>query len=277
MADNSEAEPNPASMADPSGDELDALIRGGGSGRGWMALGVLVVLGALAAGAIWWWLDDDESDAFVVEPQSATAEFGALTSTFDVVGVAASRQTEALTFGVVGDILFVVEAGDSVAEGDLVATLDTADLELGVQSAEVALLVAQSNLEDALGGASAVQIANAEVALDGAHASLESAQAALADLFVDDPDSPQIAAAELAVERAENDIATAQDHPELIAARAAEAADTAIDAFDDARLDDTVSDLDLALLENEMLAAGAALDAALGTLESSTVRCAARS
>jgi HlyD family secretion protein len=72
----------------------------------------------------------------------------------------------------------LVEVGDQVQEGDVLARLEASELELAVVEAEIRAREAQLDLADASEGATEAELANAE-------ASLQSAQAALAAAWYD--------------------------------------------------------------------------------------------
>ena len=201
-------------------------------------------LGVMAAAAIAFLaVQSDESDV-VITPQSAEATTGQLMTTVDLFGSAAAEPTSNLTFGIAGEVIAVeVEAGDEVTAGQVLARLDSAQLELAVREAELNLELQQAELAELpSGGRTAAEaaadraaarqtIANAETRvansqndlgalLDGPTAGevaaagrdlaageigLIEAQEALADLEAG-PTAEQIATAELAVARAEADL-----------------------------------------------------------------------
>jgi HlyD family secretion protein len=70
----------------------------------------------------------------------------------------------------------LVEVGDRVQEGDLLARLETDDLELAVAEAEISLREAQLDLADATEGASDAELASAQAAVQSAQSSLTVAR-----------------------------------------------------------------------------------------------------
>ena len=74
------------------------------------------------------------------------------------------------TGGTLAEVL--VDEGDQVKDGDLLARLDTEDLERAVANAEVELEIARLDLADVQGGASEAELADAEAALRDARVSL---------------------------------------------------------------------------------------------------------
>src|SRR5215212_10280923 len=83
-----------------------------------------------------------------VQVQRVAFENGATSQEF--VGVVRARHETDLGFRVTGKIVArVVNVGDRVRAGDIVARLDPQDLKLQVQSAEAELSAAESNLAQA--------------------------------------------------------------------------------------------------------------------------------
>jgi multidrug efflux pump subunit AcrA (membrane-fusion protein) len=107
---------------------------------------------------------------------------------------ARSAELRFLSPGLVGRIM--VAEGDQVAEGDPLAQLDSAELELGVEQARAALTEAQAAYEQIAAGAAPDQIAAAE-------AGVAQAQAAARQVAGD------VSASDLAAARAELDEARA--------------------------------------------------------------------
>lgn len=100
-----------------------------------------------------------------------------VTNLISTAGVAAPERVAILTFGTTGTIAEVnVEVGDPVAPGDVLASLDTARLELAVANAEQSVTIAQTNLDRLLTPPTAAQIAAAEAAVASARAQLTAAQ-----------------------------------------------------------------------------------------------------
>jgi HlyD family secretion protein len=116
----------------------------------------------------------------------ATASTGS-TSQLDVVqggrltalGTILPAQQLKLSFLVGGPVLVNhVQVGSEVKAGDLLAALDTTDLELAVQKAEETLAVSQARLRQAQAGPSEEAVAVAEAQARRAQAQVEQAQAA---------------------------------------------------------------------------------------------------
>ena len=103
---------------------------------------------------------------------TATVSRNTLSATVNGAGNIQSHQTTDLSFGQSGTVKSInVKVGDKVKAGDVLAELDTADLQLQLQSAEVNLKNAQANLAK-------TQTPNTELDIANAKAQLASAQAA---------------------------------------------------------------------------------------------------
>lgn len=75
-----------------------------------------------------------------------------------------------------------VKVGNEVKSGDILAELDTENLEIQVQEAKAAVLVAQAKLNKLLAGSGAEEIRIAETGLNNAKVALQSAQQNLKDV-----------------------------------------------------------------------------------------------
>jgi HlyD family secretion protein len=102
------------------------------------------------------------------------------TTLYDTVegsGSVTAEQVSSLSFEVAGTVTDVlVEMGDEITEGQVLATLDTGDLEYDVELAEMSLQIQQSDYDEATSPATEEEIAQAEAQLAQANSSLESAQ-----------------------------------------------------------------------------------------------------
>ena len=137
--------------------------------RLWAALGVAVLLAAAGiAGAYVWWLADPISpprDATLV-----TVERGPLTVAVQTYGAVASANQTTLTFGTGGRVQeVVVNEGDVVQKGEVLARLETTDLEMGVARAKAGLALSQAQLAQ-------IQVKPMEVEIEAAQAVLAAAQ-----------------------------------------------------------------------------------------------------
>ena len=100
-----------------------------------------------------------------------------------------------------------VTQGDRVKKGDVLATLDTADLQAALAQAQAGLVIATANYSRTIEGPRQADIVAAEAALNAAYASYAKLQAG--------PDSADIAAGEAAVRTAEAALRQAQAFNDL--------------------------------------------------------------
>ncbi|MCL4250710.1 MAG: efflux RND transporter periplasmic adaptor subunit [Anaerolineae bacterium] len=108
--------------------------------------------------------------------ERATAELGTLTVTLDAVGNLEPGDTQALTFGASAPVTEVlVSVGDTVHAGDVLARVDTTDLEANLRDAELSLAKAQASLDALLAPATELEIAAAEANITLVQAQLYSA------------------------------------------------------------------------------------------------------
>jgi HlyD family secretion protein len=120
---------------------------------------------------------------------------GDIASTVSATGTVLPEREAILAFELSGTIADVpVELGDEVETGQLLAQLDTTDLDLAVRQADISLRQAQSQMRQLDEGPSASDLAAAEAAL-------ASAQAAYQQLLKGS-DADQLAAARASVEQA---------------------------------------------------------------------------
>ncbi|MEM7333066.1 MAG: efflux RND transporter periplasmic adaptor subunit [Chloroflexota bacterium] len=114
--------------------------------------------------------------------REATASQGQISSTVNAVGSIEPEALVTLTFGATGTIQNVsVTRGQTVNEGDVLAFVDTAELQLAVQQAEDALRIQELNLQQRLNSApSPATLASAQSDIDSAVAGVAAAEANLA-------------------------------------------------------------------------------------------------
>lgn len=158
--------------------------------------------------------------------RSAEVARGKITATVNATGTIEPEALVTLTFGASGTVQDVnVTRGQRVAAGDVLATLDTAELQLTVKQAEDALRIQELNLEQRLNSEpSPATLASAEADIAAAEANLQVAQANLASaeaavlqaqaqkaLLQAGPTPGQVAAAESAVEQARLNQKNAQE------------------------------------------------------------------
>lgn len=104
-----------------------------------------------------------------------------MSDTVSAEGTVAAAQTDNLNFRSSGTVTAVnVQAGDAVTAGQVLATIDSAELQSAVSSAQSSVANAQAKLsDDEASGASSAQITADETNLTSANDSLASAQQAL--------------------------------------------------------------------------------------------------
>jgi HlyD family secretion protein len=145
---------------------------------------------------------------------------GTVTASGEVVPV----QKADLSFTAVGRVqTLAVTEGSEVQAGEVLATLETADVEAQIAQAEAALAVSQANLAQIQAGARPEEIAAAQEALaaaqagvSAARANVASAQAALARLKAG-PKPEELTMAKAAMEKAAMALQLAQSEYDKIA------------------------------------------------------------
>lgn len=113
--------------------------------------------------------------------ETLTVERGDLISTVSATGAIQPAGQVSLVFrgaGRVGEVL--VSQGDAVTAGQVLARLESDDLDLALAQAETGLLISQAQLERLKTPTDETDVAAAEAALTSAQANVESARAALA-------------------------------------------------------------------------------------------------
>lgn len=161
----------------------------------WTALAVTII--TAAAGiylAYRWWL---------AEPISASAEWqtvpvrrGPLVVKVRALGAVAAPSDVTLNFGIGGRLEELnAEEGEMIQAGDVLAQLDTTDLELRLAQAEAALALSRAQLARTRAEAAESELASAEASLAAAQANYEQVKAG--------PLAADLAAAEAALRSAE--------------------------------------------------------------------------
>jgi HlyD family secretion protein len=144
-----------------------------------MRRAIIIIVIILVAGGVGYWFFQQgsvELEGAVEGLETVTVERGDIEATVDATGTVEPAADVALSFRTGGILEAVmVEEGDEVQEGDVLAQLEMAELGLAVTQAELGLTNAQANLAKIQDGVEAEDIA-------AARANLESAEAALARL-----------------------------------------------------------------------------------------------
>ncbi len=172
------------------------------------------------------------------DQQLVAVQVGDLRNEVSTNGSVVFPNTEAGGFGTDGTVGEVfVEVGDSVSEGQILATLDEASvtsLEKSAAQARVALQRAEDSLVDAIEPPTDLAVAIAESKVSTAARSLRNAQEALDDLLAP-PDEADVADAREDIETAETELANALDEFSLSVRDWDRKVVDAIDAVDGAR------------------------------------------
>jgi len=164
--------------------------------QAWVAALALAILLAVAGIylAYRWWLA--EPVAASPELEVACVQRGPMVATVKAVGVVAAPSTVVLNFSIGGRLTALnVAEGDVVQAGDVLARLDTTELELKVAQAEAVLELSQAQLARVEAGASEAEIAAAEASLLAAQARYEQLRSG--------PLAAELASAEAALKSAE--------------------------------------------------------------------------
>lgn len=108
--------------------------------------------------------------------------YGTLEQYVKVSGAVASSKDASLAFQTTGAVSFVgVRTGDTVTQGQVLATINSADAQASVLQAEAALASAQANLASLKQGARKEELASKEQVLLNAKNSLDQAYASIPD------------------------------------------------------------------------------------------------
>lgn len=145
--------------------------------RKWIIIGVLAVLAVAAVLVVPNLLNGSQGVANAQDVETATVERTTLNESIESAGTIAAAQTIYLTFDTSGSVQTVnVTVGDNVSAGDVLATLDTSDLEYQIDLQEQAFVVQQANYDQLIAPPSASEIAQAESSLASAQSQLFQAQ-----------------------------------------------------------------------------------------------------
>jgi HlyD family secretion protein len=157
---------------------------------------ILVAVIGAAAAYVFVWRPNQVDNPPEQEFRSAVVERGSLLVAVSASGRIEPQDSVNLGFRIPGRVAEVnVAVGDQVEAGDLLARLDTAQLELQVKQAQAALTSAEARLAQMRSGARQEEIAAAEANLRAVEAQAEAASANMAQLLAGASDA-QIAAAE---------------------------------------------------------------------------------
>jgi RND family efflux transporter MFP subunit len=140
----------------------------------------LVLAIVVAIGLLTYRFATQEKQAATPTYDTVRVEKGDLISTVSASGTIEPEDEIVLVFKTPGRVSEVgVKAGQTVQTGDLIARLESDDLNIGLAQAETGLAIAQAQLAKLLAGASTTDLAAAQANVESAEASVASAEAAL--------------------------------------------------------------------------------------------------
>jgi multidrug efflux pump subunit AcrA (membrane-fusion protein) len=190
-----ETEPTTTTGLLPADEPAPTAPPDAGGGRSWLARRsrhpsfwvAVVALVAIVGFSVWWVAIRSDSGSsttalsITTTKQLVTVTRGSMSNTVSGEGTIAAAQTDSLSFGSSGTVTAVnVQAGDTVTAGQVLATIDSAQLQASVSSAEATVASASAKLaDDQASGASSAQLDADETTLTSANDALASAQDAL--------------------------------------------------------------------------------------------------
>lgn len=137
---------------------------------------LLVLTGSLAAG-YFGYQQFGTTKAPAVQQTTNPVRRGNIAATVNIMGSTAAMSQAKLTFETTGKLTqLLVKAGDNVKQGDVLAKVDTADLELQVAQAKVSLDQAKLKLSDLKAGPKPDDVTAAESAVRDAEVALVNAR-----------------------------------------------------------------------------------------------------
>lgn len=148
----------------------------------WISIVVVVALG------VWWFgirssgSSSSPTVGVTLTKQLVTVTRGNMSDSVSADGTVAAAQTDNLDFSSAGTVTAVnVQTGDTVQAGEVLATIDSAQLQAAVSSAQSTVASAQAKLsDDESSGASSAQVTADQTSLASANDALTAAQQALA-------------------------------------------------------------------------------------------------
>ncbi len=180
-------------------------------------IGVLLVAAVLVVAGILIARNRASAATSAAPVQTVTVTQGRIEETIGASGNVAAGKEANLAFGASGTVAQVsVTDGQQVEAGQVLAQLDTTNLQLQVQNAQAALDAAQANLQQAQQPATPEDIASAEAALASAQANYDSVKAG--------PSKEDLAAAQAAVTSAQANYDSVKAGPSADSLAAAKAA-----------------------------------------------------
>ncbi|MBI2845897.1 MAG: efflux RND transporter periplasmic adaptor subunit [Chloroflexi bacterium] len=145
------------------------------SRRFWLGIALLALVGL----GLFYFVSGRRSSAPAQELETVTVSKGTLVATVSASGQVVAAEDRNLFFSTSGQVAEVlVEEGEQVEEGQTLAILDTADLELQIEQAQATWAQARARLAEVKKGPSADDMAVAEAQLELARINLQQAQSA---------------------------------------------------------------------------------------------------
>jgi HlyD family secretion protein len=199
----------------------------------WLVAGVVVVILAILAALA---LSNPPGQPAAGGPTTVAVSRGAIVASVTGSGSVAAAQSIDLPFQTNGTVVAVLVAeGDAVQAGQVLARLDSRDLELQVASAEAELERARVQLSQTQSGnVKPAEIEAQEAAVASAQAQLASAQAQLAALR--NPSADAISSAETAVRQAELTLQAERDNSSANKTKAEQDLRRAVDSLTQAQV-----------------------------------------
>ncbi len=192
-----------------------------------ITFGVLGVIAAALAAGLYLFYFKDDSTVVTRATEDIPVKRATINQTLIISGVADAQFNSNLIFQASGKVASVdVKVGAQVAQGDVLATLESDDLSNAVASAQANQRSAQLRLDDLLAGSTDAELAAADQGLAAALATATKALNDYADL-VDGASAADRAAAEQSVSAAKSQLATALANRDRLA-DAPTAADKAV-------------------------------------------------
>jgi HlyD family secretion protein len=137
-------------------------------------IAILVVVGVLGVGAYLRFGAGRAQNAAASNLSTAAVQRGTLTATISAAGNVTAKQQADLSFGQAGTVNAInVQVGDRVKAGQVLAALDSADLELQLRNAQVNLKNAQDKLAQTKNPSTVQDIASARAKIDATQAAYD--------------------------------------------------------------------------------------------------------
>ncbi len=173
----------------------------------------IVVVVVLVIAGIFGWQQMTASAATATKIQTTTVQRGTLVATVNAAGNVSAPNEATMAFQTTGKVAQVpVQIGDKVKKDQLLLQLDTADLQLALQTAQTSLASEQANFD--------AQQANLQFALKTAQSNAASAQASLDDAKAkNSTNTAQLIVAKAALDKATAALQQAQSAYDQIAWR----------------------------------------------------------